>query len=75
MMRTLLIALALACAPLTVYAQQGQSRVPERAAREAAEIQARHPAKSTQPAMRAARGAPTLNGVRTQQKARPAPAS
>jgi hypothetical protein len=71
-MRTLLIALALACAPVTLSAQQGQSRVPERAAREAAEIQARQPAKSTQPAIRAGGNAPALNGVRKPQKTRPA---
>ncbi|HEX8212205.1 MAG TPA: hypothetical protein VF584_18655 [Longimicrobium sp.] len=74
-MRTLLIALALACAPLSLSAQQGQSRVPERAAREAAEIQARLPAKGTQPAMRAGRDAPILDVARKPQKARPAPAN
>lgn len=76
-MRTLLIAIALAAAPLTLSAQEGgqQGRVPERAVRAAAEIQARQPDKSAQPAMRAARDGAIPNGLRKPAKARPAPTS
>jgi hypothetical protein len=73
-MRTLIIALALAGAPLTLSAQEGgqQGRVPERAARQAAEIQSRQPAKGANPAVRATREGGALSGVRKPPKARPA---
>lgn len=71
-MRTLMIALALACAPAALSAQQGgqQTRVPAGAAREVAELKARQPAKSPQPALRAGRDAVIVAEVR-KQKARP----